>query len=269
MGVFRVSRLVTSSLINMSLDRVGIVGSLHFTLGEYIVNPRVLVVEDDPDISELVCKDMRELGFLAFSERDGWKGLAAAQEGNFNLVILDLMLPGIGGIEICRKLRDEVPELPILMLTAREDDASKILGFELGADDYLTKPYNSLELQARVKALLRRAAVTNSSKGEESTEFPGLVIKAESREVFVEGHAVKLTAVEYDLLLFLSSNPGKVYSRGELLSAIWGVDIQSYETNVNTHISRLRTKLAAYTSREYIHTLRGAGYRFARVEELS
>lgn len=232
---------------------------------------RVLIVEDDADILELISQDLEELGFVVQAETDGRRGLERARVAEFSLVILDLMLPSLGGVEICRKLRSELPSLPILMLTARGDDMSKVLGLETGADDYITKPYNTMEFQARIRALMRRASTSAAAaKAEQSTiEFPGMRIDLNSREVLVEGALLPLTAVEYDLLFFLANSPGRVFSRQELLSAVWGVELQSYEYNINTHISRLRGKLTAASSREFIHTLRGVGYRFARPEELA
>lgn len=228
---------------------------------------RFLVVEDDRDIARLVELHLKDLGAEVTVAHEGTSALALATRRSFDLVILDLMLPGMDGLEICRRLRARANYTPILMLTARSADVDRIVGLEMGADDYLTKPFNIRELIARVKALLRRVdALSKQEAGDAAAvlEFGDLVIDVEKRKVTLHGQAIDLTAKEFDLLLQFARYPGRVYTRAQLLDLVWGYGHDGYEHTVNSHINRLRSKLEKDHARPaYILTVWGVGYKFA------
>ena len=231
---------------------------------------RILVVEDDPDISALVELHLTDTGFDVGLEANGQSGLDRALGQAFDLVILDIMLPGVDGLEICRRLRTEKPGLPILMLTARTTELDRVLGLEMGADDYLTKPFSVRELVARVKAIFRRMEGFDSQPETSRLGHGPVEIDTDSRRVFIEGEPVELTAREFDLLTFFARNPGRVFTRGQLLDKVWGYTHEGYEHTVNTHINRLRRKLEADPSHpRFILTVWGVGYRFPTIEELT
>ena len=231
---------------------------------------KILVVEDDPDISSLVELHLTDAGNEVELSGDGKAGLERALGQPFDLVILDIMLPGIDGLEICRRLRTEKPELPILMLTARTTELDRVLGLEMGADDYLTKPFSVRELVARVKAIFRRMEVFDTQPQPAKLALGPVEIDADSRRVLIEGEPVELTAREFDLLAFFARHPGRVFTRGQLLDKVWGYTHEGYEHTVNTHINRLRGKLEADPSHpRFILTVWGVGYRFPTIEELS
>ena len=228
---------------------------------------KVLIVEDDEDILELASIHLADLECEIVKETDGIKGLEKAKSGTFHLIILDIMLPGMDGIAICRKLRALEINTPILMLTAKSEEIDKVLGLETGADDYLTKPFGIREFIARVKAILRRASTSFANEGVPSQKkklsFRGLVIDADKHKIMLNGARVDLTPKEYDLLLLLASHPGKSYSREELLNLVWGYEFSGYEHTVNAHINRLRSKIEPnFTEPVYILTTWGIGYRF-------
>ena len=227
---------------------------------------RILVVEDDADISHLLEIHLRDNAYRVDVVGNGLDGLELARTRAYQLVVLDLMLPGLDGLEICKRLRGEGITVPILMLTAKTAEFDRVLGLELGADDYLTKPFSIMELQARVKAILRRVDISSQSPGDEDNEFidtAGLHIDVFARQVSIKGRALELTAKEFDLLLHFARHPGRVYSRGQLLDQVWGYSHSGYEHTVNTHINRLRNKIAASPdSLQYIETVWGVGYRF-------
>ncbi len=232
--------------------------------------PCILVVEDDPDIAELVALHLRDEGYAVELAADGTQGLARASSGDFDLLVLDLMLPGLDGLSICRELRAAERYLPILMLTAKSTELDRVLGLELGADDYLTKPFSIRELVARVKALLRRqSAMGQSTESEGAAEerpidLGGLHIDPLRREVSVKGQSIELTAREFDLLLHFARHPGRVYSRAQLLDQVWGYGHEGYEHTVNSHINRLRAKVEADPAKpRYVLTVWGVGYKFA------
>jgi DNA-binding response OmpR family regulator len=227
---------------------------------------RILVVEDDPDICHLLEIHLRDQAYQVDVIRNGIDGLNRAGNHEYRLIVLDLMLPGLDGLELCRRLRGQENTTPILMLTAKSTELDRVLGFELGADDYLTKPFSILELQARVKAILRRSELSASPAGEdvgERIEHRGLAIDISRRGVAVDGRAVDLTAREFDLLLHFARHPGRVFSRGQLLDQVWGYSHTGYEHTVNSHINRLRKKIEkAPDDPQYIETVWGVGYRF-------
>lgn len=231
---------------------------------------RILVVEDDPDISALVELHLTDAGYEVELEAEGQSGLDQALGRSFNLVILDIMLPGVDGLEICRRLRTEKPELPILMLTARSTELDRVLGLEMGADDYLTKPFSVRELVARVKAIFRRMEVFDAQPEPTKLVQGPVEIDTDSRRVLVEGEQVDLTAREFELLTFFARHPGRVFTRGQLLDKVWGYTHEGYEHTVNTHINRLRRKLETDPSHpRFILTVWGVGYRFPTIEELT
>jgi DNA-binding response OmpR family regulator len=225
----------------------------------------VLVIEDDNDIAQLVRMQLAGLSCETAVVNDGRAGLAEALAKPYDLVVLDLMLPGIDGLEICRRLRAERRYTPILMLTARSTELDRVLGLEMGADDYLAKPFSVLELVARVKAIFRLVdMLTGPDSGERTLiETKDLKIDVEKREVTVRGVSVPLTAKEFQLLLHFALNPGRVYTRSQLLDHVWGYSHSGYEHTVNSHINRLRAKIEIDpNSPEYIQTVWGVGYKF-------
>ena len=227
----------------------------------------LLIAEDQADIRDLLVMNLRNAGYEVTAVADGLAALASQNEQASDLLILDLMMPGMDGLEVCKALRARGRSTPILMLTAKSTELDRVLGLELGADDYLTKPFSLAELLARVKALLRRAdllrAAQAGAQGQSSTLRNGdLEILPAKRQVRVRGEALDFTALEFDLLLYFAQHPGLVFSRGQLLNAVWGYTHDGYEHTVTTHINRLRAKLEADPMRpELILTVRGAGYK--------
>jgi len=232
----------------------------------------ILVIEDDPDIGSLVELHLTDEGHRVTVESNGSQGLERALSGEFELVILDLMLPGVDGLEICRRLRAEAQHIPILMLTARSTEVDRVVGLEMGADDYLTKPFSVRELLARVKALFRRleAFAADASPAEDEVLTAGdLVINRARREARLAGEPVSLTAKEFDLLLHFASHPGQVFTRSQLLDSVWGYAHEGYEHTVNTHINRLRSKIEPDPATpRFILTVWGVGYRFPGPDEI-
>ncbi|HET9405449.1 MAG TPA: response regulator transcription factor [Burkholderiales bacterium] len=230
----------------------------------------VLLIEDQQDIARLIQLHLRDLPCEVEVEYDGAAGLARAESRNFDLVILDLMLPGIDGLEVCRRLRARPTYTPIMMVTAKAAEFDRVLGLEIGADDYLTKPFSVRELAARVKALFRRIEAMADDRAPASNKAircGDLVIDPEKREVRLSDRPVNLTAKEFDLLLHFARNRGRVYSRLQLLDTVWGYGHDGYEHNVNCHINRLRAKIEAdHAQPKYILTVRGVGYKFAEAE---
>ena len=233
---------------------------------------RVLIVEDDHDIARLVELHLIDLGCTCDIASDGEVGLAKALSQRYNLVVLDLTLPELDGMNICRELRQEKNYTPILMLTSRADEVDRVLGLELGADDYLTKPFSIREFLARVKAVFRRveALRAGSQNGDKATVDHGeLQIDRMNRRVKMRGIKVELTPKEYELLLLFALHPGRTFTREEILHTIWGPQFQGYDHTVNSHINRLRMKIEADPATPgYILTAWGVGYRFADCDEL-
>lgn len=230
---------------------------------------KVLIIEDDPSIVELLEIHLQDLGYSTESVDNGIEGLEKALSQFFDLIILDIMLPGKDGVEVCRDYRAAGKVTPVLMLTAKSEEIDKILGLETGADDYLTKPFSVREFIARVKAIFRRVEMLKGAANgiPKRIAFDHLMIDEEKRKVTVDNQRVDLTPKEFDLLLLLASNPGRSYSRSKLLSLIWGYEYEGYEHTVNSHINRLRAKIESDLSNpKYILTTWGVGYRFA--EEL-
>jgi DNA-binding response OmpR family regulator len=230
------------------------------------MSKRVLVVEDDQDIAHLVELHLRDMGCLVDLAHDGKKGLERALAQPYDLVVLDLMLPGMDGLEVCQRLRARPNYIPILMLTARSTELDRVLGLEIGADDYMTKPFSIRELTARVKALFRRveAMTTPESSKDELMHLGEMEIFVDKRRVLLEGNEVSLTAKEFDLLLQFARYPGRVYTRNQILEQVWGLSFDGYEHTVNSHINRLRNKIEQDPAQpRYILTVWGVGYKFA------
>jgi two-component system OmpR family response regulator len=227
---------------------------------------RVLIVEDDVDIANVLSLHLRDERYEVVHSADGNEGLRLLEQGNWDALILDLMLPGVDGLEICRRARAMARYTPIIITSARSSEVHRILGLELGADDYLAKPFSVLELVARVKALLRRVdAMAKDSRIDAGTlQVVGLTIDPLTREAVVDGRRIELTPREFDLLYFFAQHPGKVYSRIDLLNAVWGYQHEGYEHTVNTHINRLRAKIEADPAQPTrILTVWGHGYKLA------
>ena len=227
---------------------------------------RVLVVEDDAHIADLICLHLRDEQFQVVHRADGTEGLRLLEQGGWDALILDLMLPGVDGLEICRRARAMTRYTPIIITSARSSELHRILGLELGADDYLAKPFSMPELVARVKALLRRvdAMARNLKMDAGSLDLGQLFINPLTRDATLQGQRLDLTPREFDLLYFFARQPGKVFSRMDLLNAVWGYSHEGYEHTVNTHINRLRAKVEddpANPAR--ILTVWGRGYKFA------
>ena len=226
----------------------------------------VLIIEDSSDIARLVQMHLRDIDCEADVAGDGAAGLAMFRRGSYALVVLDLMLPGMDGLAVCQKLRAEPGYVPILMLTAKTAELDRVLGLEMGADDYLTKPFSIPELLARIKALFRRVeALSDTAVVAEPVLVRGdLRIDAAKRHVRIGEREVALTAKEFDLLHYFARQPGRVYSRIQLLDDVWGYNHEGYEHTVNSHINRLRAKIEDDPAKpRYILTVWGVGYKFA------
>lgn len=232
-----------------------------------------MVVEDDNDITELLSIHLKDLGCKVTIANDGEKGFSQTQKNKLDLIVLDVMLPKMDGLEICRRVRAEKNYTPILMLTAKSEELDKVLGLEVGADDYLTKPFSVREFIARVKAVFRRAEAMQQETA--SAEKSSLIIAGdleidrERRKVQRCGKRLDLTAKEFDLLVLFATHPGKTYTREQLLELVWGYQFNGYDHTVNSHINRLRSKIEDDMSKpKYILTAWGVGYRFAEPEEI-
>ncbi len=232
---------------------------------------KVLIVEDDPNIARLVRMHVQDAGFEAELAATGEAGIAAVRHGGVDMVVLDRMLPGIDGLEVCRRIRASGGYIPILILTAKSTEIDRVLGLEMGADDYLTKPFSIPELMARIKALFRRIEAMEKAGDKDGSnpahaliERNGLKLDPGKRQVWIDGAQMDLTAREFDLLHHFASHPGRVFSRVQLLDQVWGYQYEGYEHTVNTHINRLRGKIESDPARpRWIETVWGVGYRFA------
>jgi DNA-binding response OmpR family regulator len=227
---------------------------------------RVLVVEDEEGLAELVRRELENAGHVVETAIDGPSGVAAVDRFNPDLILLDVMLPGFDGLEVTRRVRTR-HATPILMLTARSTELDKVVGLELGADDYLTKPFSMRELLARVSAVLRRVELIRSRSEQQQAaarlSFPDLEIDADAHQVLSRGVNVALTATEFNLLKLLAANPRRVFSREYLLEEVWGGEVAVFDRTVDSHIQRLRKKLGGPGSPgEYVETVWGVGYRF-------
>jgi DNA-binding response OmpR family regulator len=225
---------------------------------------RVLVIEDERDIADLIALHLRDQGYSVRIARDGTTGLRDASAEHWDLIILDLRLPGIDGLEICRRMRRESEQIPILMVTSKSSELDRVVGLEVGADDYVTKPFSILELMARVKSIMRRARFSRWSDDDPLPQVSvgNLLIDPQTHRVSVDGRPVELTAKEFDLLHHFARHPGRVFSRTELLDSVWGYGHGGYEHTVNSHINRLRSKIEADPAKpDIIVTVWGVGYK--------
>ena len=227
---------------------------------------KALIIEDDQDIANLISIHLSDMEFDVETSFDGKGGLLKALNNIYKIIILDVRLPGMDGFEICKKLRLEKNQTPILMVTSKSEEIDKIIGLEIGADDYITKPFSIRELMARVKSLLRRAEIVRQTltiDGNYELSYDGLYINIALRNVEVHGKRIELSPKEFDLLVLFASNPGRTYTRVHLLELVWGYQFEGYEHTVNTHINRLRSKIEKnLNAPEFILTTWGVGYKF-------
>ncbi|HKK70194.1 MAG TPA: response regulator [Candidatus Krumholzibacteria bacterium] len=228
---------------------------------------RIIAIEDEPDILEVIQYNLRREGYEVAGVENGEDGLNLVRKENPDLVLLDLMLPGMDGLEVCRRLKYESATrgIPVIMVTAKGEESDVVLGLEVGADDYLTKPFGPRELVARVRAVLRRANVRVEDEGPHRVVFGELTIDPSRHEVVRSGELVDLTATEFRLLHFLASHPGKVFSRQRLVKEAIGEDAYILERNIDVHVRAIRKKLG--DDADYISTVRGVGYRFRDIED--
>lgn len=241
--------------------------------GEEKALTKILVVDDESSIVTLLQFNIEKAGFDVVTAEDGRTGYELALTEKPDLIVLDLMLPEMDGIEVCKQLRQDKVETPILMLTAKDDELDKIIGLELGADDYLTKPFSPREVVARIKAILRRSAGKSAevepevAPKEKALHVGDLKILTESYEVYLQDELLDLTPKEFELLLYLANHRGKVFSRDQLLDAVWNYDYIGETRIVDVHVSHLRDKIEADTKKpQYIKTIRGFGYKMENVK---
>ncbi len=226
---------------------------------------KVLIIEDDPEIVNLLKIHLSDLDCEVSFDHDGAAGLEQALSTTFDLIILDLTLPSMDGLEVCRNIRAK-QNVPILMLTAKSEEIDKVIGLEMGADDYISKPFSVREFIARVKAIFRRTRLIREeteNKDLPVLNFDGLRIEIEKRKVIMDDNKIDLSPKEFELLVLMASNPGRSYSRSDLLKLIWGYDFDGYEHTVNSHVNRLRAKIEKdMANPQYIITKWGYGYSF-------
>lgn len=225
---------------------------------------QILVVEDDKEISDLLEMHLQQLGYNVIKSSNGKKGLEIVKQRIMDFIILDVLLPGMNGLEICKEVRKMNNYIPIIFLSAHSEEIDKVIGLEIGADDYLTKPFSIRELLARVKAIFRRIdAINQEEEGHKILEYGELLIDALKRKVTIRGERVSLTPKEFDLLYLLASNPGRIYTRDLLLDIVWGYQYSGYDHTISSHINRLRSKIEIDSSKpKYVLTSWGSGYRF-------
>ena len=230
----------------------------------------ILIIEDHTDLANILSLNLSDLDYDVKHADDGLKGLNYLEHETFDLVILDLMLPGMDGLEICRRIRNQNNYTPVLMLTSKSSEIDRVLGLEIGADDYVTKPFSVREVMARIKALFRRVEEFSPSstpkyidEDKNNVVFGNLEVDIDTHKVSIEGRSVDLTAREFELLHHFVRRPGRVYSRAQLLDMVWGYGHEGYEHTVNSHINRLRAKIENDPANpEYILTIWGVGYKF-------
>lgn len=222
----------------------------------------ILLVEDDEDIRQLLTFTFEAAGFDVITRSDGQEGLDAAVAETPDVVILDIMLPSMSGLDICKVLKrnEETESIPVIMLTARGEEVDRVVGLELGADDYVVKPFSPRELVLRVRAVLKRNAPSEPTAKTTSLKMDGLVVDMDAYKVLIDNEEVLLTATEFKLLAELLKNKGRVRTRDQLLNTVWGYEFEGYARTVDTHVRRLRQKIGDYA--KYIETMRGVGYRF-------
>lgn len=229
---------------------------------------RVLIVEDQPDIRNLIALHLRDMDCDVTMAEDGLRGLAYAQGAAYDLIVLDWMLPGMSGIDICRQIRQQHKDAAILMLTAKTAENDRVMGLDAGADDYVAKPFSVPEFLARVRVIFRRSEVRQEAVDGESMDqivrLKDLVIDVSQRQAYLGTKPVELTTKEFDLLCYLGSHPGRVFTRQQLLNAVWGDGFEGYEHTVNSHMNRLRAKIESNQGEpQYLVTVWGVGYKMA------
>ncbi len=233
---------------------------------------KILIIEDDSEIASVISMNVKDLGYVPEIAADGLSGLETAVKNRHTLIILDIMLPGLEGMEVCRRIREKDTITPILMLTARTEEIDRVLGLEIGADDYMTKPFSIRELSARIKALIRRSRTVPAKEqgnDREQKRIDRLTMDFSNRKVLLDGRELDLTVKEYELLSIFMKHPGRAYSRADLLNLVWGYQFEGYEHTVNTHINRLRNKIEPDPANPvYLKTVWGIGYRFADLPEV-
>lgn len=226
-----------------------------------MAKPKVLVVEDETDILQLLTYNIQAAGFEVISAQEGYEALNLARQNGPDLIVLDLMLPGLDGFEICRELKrgSETKSLPIIILTAKGEEIDRIVGLELGADDYVVKPFSPRELILRIRAILRRSSPDEAAESS-MWQHEGLRVDFQAHKATVDGEEIVLTATEFKLLAEFIRSRGKVQTRDQLLDRVWGYQFEGYARTVDTHVRRLRQKLGPYS--QCVETVRGVGYRF-------
>ncbi|WMN60896.1 response regulator transcription factor [Pseudoalteromonas xiamenensis] len=230
---------------------------------------KVLVVEDDLDIAELVLVHLKELSLDVEHVIDGESAMAKLMQGYYDIVLLDIMLPGIDGLSVCREIKSLFPQVSVVLLTSKSSEIDRVIGLEIGADDYICKPFSYREFQARIKAQIRHIKLLNMQKQSSDTVtaqpsalmLGALQIDTSSHEVFIDNQIIDLTATEFDLIYFFARHPNQVFSRAQLLESVWGYDHSGYEHTVNSHINRLRSKLGHLCQQDIIETVWGVGYK--------
>ena len=222
----------------------------------------VLVVEDDRDTVKLVSLYLRRDGHNVISAGDGVEGLRLAREARPDLVVLDLMLPKLDGIEVCRAIREE-SEVPIVMVTARVEEEDRLTGLDLGADDYVSKPFSPRELAARIRAVLRRTARDAVQKGPAEVRHSNVTVDLHGRSVYVDGETVSLTPTEFRLLVMLIKEPKRIFAREQIIDQVFGYDFSGFDRTVDAHVANIRRKLRSNGESRYIKTVYGVGYRFS------
>ncbi len=230
---------------------------------------KILVIEDNKDLARLLEIHLKDLSFEVDLAFDGIEGLSKYETRQYDLVVLDIMLPGIGGFEICREIRNQNATTPIIMLTSKSAELDRVQGLEMGADDYVTKPFSIKELMARVKALFRRidSSTPEQTQKTGTLQIDDMLIDPQKRKVLLKNKAVDLTAKEFDLLYHFACNAGRVFTRSQLLDDVWGYGHDGYEHTVNSHINRLRAKIEGNPGNpDYILTVWGVGYRFKEID---
>ena len=237
---------------------------------------RILVIEDNQDLAHIVALHLEDLNMQVDKSYNGKDGFLLASKNHYDLILLDIMIPGMSGLDVCHKLRDKQIHTPIIMLTAKTSESDRVTGLEMGADDYLIKPFSIRELVARVKAMLRRNDIykhlshTQEDKKQGNIISGGLNINIDKRKIMLDGENIELTATEFDLLVFFVKQPGLVFSRSQLLDKVWGYGHEGYEHTVNSHINRLRAKIEKDAANpQYILTVWGVGYKFTEENEKS
>lgn len=230
-----------------------------------MLNKNILIIEDNKDLANILILHLSDLGFQVTHAEDGLQGMKYLEKKSYDLIILDLMLPGLDGLEICRRIRNQSNYTPVLMLTSKASELDRVLGLEIGADDYVTKPFSVREVLARIKALFRRTEAFSNElvRTNKKVKHGDLEIDVNTHKVNIDGRSVDLTAREFELLHYFVKRPGQVYSRAQLLDMVWGYGHEGYEHTVNSHINRLRSKIESDPAHpKYILTIWGVGYKF-------